>query len=198
MREIKFNRTDFIAVYDEVYSKDKCEELIKYINLLDKNSFVTNESDKKHLIDHKSKNLVYDYDLPVWGWITENITSGIKTCVNHYLKEFSVLNRNKFLFMDFKVKKIPVGGGFHNWHFEDNGLHNADRYLAVQIYLNDDFDGGETEFLYFNQRVKPKQGSLTIFPCAFTHTHRGNPPIGATKYLATTWGLIQSNKINDY
>ena len=46
--------------------------------------------------------------------------------------------------------------------------------------------------------IKPKQGSLTIFPCAFTHTHRGNPQIGATKYLATTWGLIQSNKINDY
>ena len=41
MREIKFNRTDFIAVYDEVYSKEKCEELIKYINLLDKNAFIT-------------------------------------------------------------------------------------------------------------------------------------------------------------
>ena len=62
----------------------------------------------------------------------------------------------------------------------------------MQIYLNEDFEGGETEFLYFNKRIKPKQGRLVIFPAAFTHTHRGNPPIGGTKYLASTWGLMQS------
>ena len=196
MREIKFNRTDFIAVYEDVYNKEQCQDLIKYIDLLEERSFITNESDNKHLLDHRTKNLSYSYDLPVWSWVVNNISPGIKSCVNHYLKEFSVLNRNKFLFMDFKVKKIPIGGGFHNWHFEDNGLKNANRYLAVQIYLNDNFEGGETEFLYFNQRVKPKQGNITIFPCAFTHTHRGNPPIGATKYLATTWGLIQDNGSN--
>ena len=93
---------------------------------------------------------------------------------------------------DFKIKKIPEGGGFHNWHFEDNNIQNSNRYFVVQIYLNEDFEGGETEFLYFNKRIKPKQGRLVIFPCAFTHTHRGNPPIGGTKYLASTWGLMQS------
>ena len=193
MREIKFNRTDFIAVYEDVYNKEQCQELIKYIDLLEDRALITNESNNKHLLDHKTKNLAYTYDLPVWSWLVDNIHPGIKGCVNHYLKEFSVMNRNKFLFLDFKVKKIPIGGGFHNWHFEDNGLNNANRYLAVQIYLNDGFEGGETEFLYFNKRVKPVEGNITIFPCAFTHTHRGNPPIGGDKYLATSWGLIQNS-----
>ena len=194
MKEIKFNRTDFIASYDEVYTKEECKELRDYIDLLDERSFLNDEYKKiSNLIEHKSRNLSHSYDLPSWNWISNRIFPSMQTCVNHYLKEFAALGSNRFLFTDFKIKKIPEGGGFHNWHFEDNGLKNATRYLAVQIYLNDGFEGGETEFLYFNKRVKPVEGNITIFPCAFTHTHRGNPPIGGDKYLATSWGLIQNS-----
>ena len=63
----------------------------------------------------------------------------------------------------------------------------------MQLYLNDDFEGGETEFLYQNRREEAKQGDVLIFPCYFTHTHRGNPPIGGTKYTATSWAIVQDN-----
>ena len=43
-------------------------------------------------------------------------------------------------------------------------------------------------------REKPSTGYVLIFPCQYTHVHRGNPPIGGVKYLATTWGWIQSNE----
>jgi len=36
-------------------------------------------------------------------------------------------------------------------------------------------------------RVKPKQGTLLIWPAAFTHTHRGNPPLSNVKYITTGW-----------
>ena len=36
-------------------------------------------------------------------------------------------------------------------------------------------------------RVKPKQGTLVIWPAAFTHTHRGNPPLSNDKYIVTGW-----------
>ena len=62
----------------------------------------------------------------------------------------------------------------------------------VQAYLNDEFDGGETEFLYMNKRISAKQGRIIIFPAGFTHTHRGNPPIGGEKYIATSWGMLQA------
>ena len=39
---------------------------------------------------------------------------------------------------------------------------------------------------------KPVAGDVLIFPCGYTHTHRGNPPIGGTKYLVTSWGLVQN------
>tara|TARA_B100000902_G_scaffold390126_1_gene438521 strand:+ start:552 stop:1160 length:609 start_codon:yes stop_codon:yes gene_type:complete len=193
MKEVKHNRTDFIAVYDEVYTSDQCKELISYIDKLKDNSILINEAEKTDgNIEHFTLNMAHEYDLPAWSWVGANINDNMQKCVNHYLKEFPPLGNNRFLINDFKIKKIPEGCGFHNWHFEDNNIQNANRYFVVQIYLNEEFEGGETEFLYFNQRIKPKEGRLIIFPCAFTHTHRGNPPIGGTKYIASTWGLMQS------
>ena len=59
------------------------------------------------------------------------------------------------------------------------------------MYLNTIDEGGETEFLYINKRVKAKEGRVVIFPAGYTHTHRGNPAIGQDKYLVTSWGLLQ-------
>ena len=61
------------------------------------------------------------------------------------------------------------------------------RALAYGIYLNDVKDGGETEFLNFSTRVKPKKGRIVIWPAAFPYVHRGNPPLSGEKYLLTSW-----------
>ena len=193
MKEVTYNKTDFIGVYDDVYTKDQCKELVSYIDKLENNSVLIDEGEKtKGNIEHLTLNMSFDYDLHAWSWIGDNINGNMQKCIDHYLKQFPQLGKNRFLINDFKIKKIPAGCGFHNWHFEDNNIQNTNRYFVVQIYLNEEFEGGETEFLYFNIRLKPKLGRLIIFPAAFTHTHRGNTPIGGTKYIASTWGLMQS------
>ena len=70
---------------------------------------------------------------------------------------------------------------------ETGGTATSKRLLAYTIYLNDVEEGGETEFLYYPKRIKAKKGTLCLFPCGFTHTHRGNPPISNIKYIATGW-----------
>lgn len=86
-------------------------------------------------------------------------------------------------------------GGYPYWHcelFPRN--HDADqlhRHVLWTIYLNDDFQAGETEFLYQQRRIAPRTGSLLIAPTAFTHTHRGNTPRGGDKYIATSWVLFR-------
>jgi hypothetical protein len=97
---------------------------------------------------------------------------------------------NHLLFYD---KEIPAGGGFHAWHYESGALSVAARQFVIQVYLNDDFDGGETEFLYQQRREQAVAGDVLIFPASYTHTHRGNPPLGGNKYLATSWGIIQND-----
>ena len=86
-----------------------------------------------------------------------------------------------------KLQKTPVSGGFHQWHYEDGRPSQSSRMLAWTIYLNDVKEGGETEFLYQSERVKPVKGRTVIFPAGFMHTHRGNPPISNDKYILTGW-----------
>lgn len=87
-------------------------------------------------------------------------------------------------------------GGYPYWHCElyprDASAETLHRHLLWTLYLNEDFDEGETEFLFQKNKVKPRTGSLLIAPTAFTHTHRGNRPLGGDKFIATSWILFQS------
>ncbi len=91
----------------------------------------------------------------------------------------------------------PAGeGGYPYWHCElyprDVQAETLHRHLLWTVYLNDDFEQGETEFLFQGRKVKPRTGSLLIAPTSFTHTHRGNRPQRGDKFIATSWILFQS------
>lgn len=86
-------------------------------------------------------------------------------------------------------------GGYPYWHCElyprDNTAETLHRHLLWTLYLNDDFEEGETEFMFQHRKVKPETGSLLIAPTSFTHTHRGNRPQRGDKFIATSWILFQ-------
>jgi len=86
-------------------------------------------------------------------------------------------------------------GGYPYWHCElyprDASAETLHRHLLWTLYLNDEFEEGETEFLFQQLKVKPRTGSLLIAPTAFTHTHRGNRPHNGDKFIATSWILFQ-------
>jgi predicted 2-oxoglutarate/Fe(II)-dependent dioxygenase YbiX len=86
-----------------------------------------------------------------------------------------------------KIQKTEPGQGYHVWHAESMTIESCRRILAWTVYLNDVEEGGETEFLYQHMRVKPKAGTLVIWPASFTHVHRGNPPLSGSKYIITGW-----------
>jgi 2OG-Fe(II) oxygenase superfamily len=86
-------------------------------------------------------------------------------------------------------------GGYPYWHCElyprDNTAETLHRHLLWTLYLNDDFEEGETEFMFQQRKVKPETGVLLIAPTSFTHTHRGNRPQRGDKFIATSWILFQ-------
>ena len=65
------------------------------------------------------------------------------------------------------------------------------RVITLLLSLNEDYEGGETEFLFQRRKVTPVAGTLLIAPAGFTHTHRGNTPLDRDKYIATSWFLFQ-------
>ena len=87
-------------------------------------------------------------------------------------------------------------GGYPYWHCElyprDANAETLHRHLLWTLYLNQEFEEGETEVLFQQRKIRPRTGSLLIAPTAFTHTHRGNRPQGGDKFIATSWILFQS------
>ena len=187
--------TDFIAVYEDAVSVEYCEKFIGYIDHYVEHGIIIKEPFDSDHKDHSTINFHNDarYEMLSGENLPLTFLPMVKEYVDDYLDRYSLLKHEVMLMFDVKAKKIPIGGGFHRWHYENGGLQVSPRKLVVQLYLNTVEEGGETEFLYINKRVKAKQGTLIIFPAAFTHTHRGNPPIGQDKYILTTWVVSQDN-----
>lgn len=105
-----------------------------------------------------------------------------------YATKYSSLHdcdKHQIYFM--KVQKTVPGGGYHRWHFETNRMVFSKRIMTMMIYLNDDFEGGETEFINYKRRIKPETGKLLLWPAGYTHVHRGLMPLKGNKYIITTW-----------
>lgn len=63
----------------------------------------------------------------------------------------------------------------------------SQRQLSVLIYLNDSFQGGETEFPRQGLLVKPGAGDVVVFPPWPTHPHAARPVTQGTKYAVVGW-----------
>tara|TARA_R100001443_G_scaffold99346_1_gene106470 strand:- start:708 stop:1289 length:582 start_codon:yes stop_codon:yes gene_type:complete len=186
---------NFIIRYKGAFSQQDCDEIINYIEYLEENNLLYYDKESLHRQDNKtvSINNGFGLDIPTTSRISRIILPKYKPCIDDYVQRFSVLDSSKFLVYDVKLKKVPSGGGFHSWHYENGSMISASRMFVIQLYLNDGFEGGETEFLYQNLREEAVAGDVVIFPAGYTHVHRGNPPIGGTKYTVTSWAVVQDN-----
>lgn len=61
------------------------------------------------------------------------------------------------------------------------------RSVSAIVYLNDDYEGGEVEFVNFGVKIKPKAGMLLLFPSNYAYTHIAHPVKSGTKYAIVTW-----------
>ena len=89
----------------------------------------------------------------------------------------------------------PPDQGYHIFHEDWNKSRTEKslRYWVVMCYLNDVKNGGETEFLYQGRLIKPKKGTIVVFPPYYTHLHKGHPPKSNSKYILTSWLLPKTN-----
>jgi hypothetical protein len=185
---------DFIGIYEGAFSVDYCNTVIDQFDKLQEQGFTKTRQELKD-----GTKLSKDDD--AWFTGAELNFNGMhqlvgntfndvmwSECYPHYAEHFAVLtDADAHSNYSNKVQKTEVGQGYHIWHFETSGRAMSNRLLAYILYLNDVEEGGETEFLYQHKRYKPKAGTLVIFPAAFTHTHRGNPPLSNDKYIVTGW-----------
>lgn len=181
--------TDFIGTYNNLVTDQYCDDLIKLHEYMESNGLAFSR-DEAGAIDKEDRSistmhhcLIHSGDL-----FNHFSTAFWATAYKDYSKRFNVLSAiSNHQIYCIKIQRTKVGEGYHVWHCENATRSQCGRIMNFILYLNDVDDGGETEFLYYHKRIKPKKGTLILFPAGYTHTHRGNPPLKGSKYILTGW-----------
>lgn len=185
---------NFIGIYEDAFTKEYCDSVIEHFNNMEKAGLTLNRQQQQQHMSRLSKDdaqlyahseasllgtldLIKKFTTVFWGQIYPEYANTFAV-----LKEYA--NHSSYA---YKVQKTEIGQGYHIWHSETDSKEMCNRILAWTLYLNDVEEGGETEFLYYPKRVKPKAGTFVLWPAGLTHTHRGNPPISNAKYIVTGW-----------
>ena len=136
----------------------------------------------------------------------DDITKIIHTKINLALDEY----KRRILYINPSYNKHPLPGadnttswrediriiqyiegqeyGFHHDQGTIQSRGEYHRQISVILYLTDDFEGGETEFIH--KKIKPSKGEAIIFPSNWCYLHRGNPVLKGKKRIIVTWYYV--------
>jgi len=140
----------------------------------------------------------------------EEINDGLNNIISIIKKILSSINPlinfegvNKYIYRKiYSNTKLHIDGlndtkSNKNIHFINKNIKNESiliRSVTFIFALNDDYDGGEFNFPYYDISVKLKKGSVLIFPPYWTHSHSTNELENKTyRYTVTTWGYESIN-----
>ena len=134
-----------------------------------------------------------DLDSIGWKWVN--------AANEYYVKE------NQFIFYNWKKESFFTPGGklwkgeniirmynendSYEWHGDQAPFNHAE--FSYIIYLNDDFNGGETRFMNDKLTVTPKKGTVLCFPVDHYHIHKGVKVSGGHKKIL--WNCVYRHEI---
>ena len=197
MKEKTVNIDNFIGVYDNYITKEECNKAIKlYENENKFNNTINRIGFEKVSILQKQDQQFFagSNNVDVWWESLKPMMLNFDLAWNHYCKNTGAQDayNQQFFYTTLKIQKTLPTEGYHVWHIEHGkGYDNEPRAFVFSIYLNDVKEGGETEFLNFSKRTKPKTGRIVIWPAGFPYVHRGNPPLSGQKYILTSWMMLR-------
>jgi len=197
MKEKIVNITNFIGVYDNYITKEECNKAIDlYENQNKFNNTVNRIGGEKAPILQKQDQQYFaaPNNIDVWWEELKPMMINFEMAWRHYIQNTGADSAYgvPFHFTCLKIQKTLPTEGYHVWHIEHGkGFDTEARAFVFSIYLNDVEEGGETEFLHFSKRIKPKTGRIVIWPAGFPYLHRGNPPLSGEKYILTSWMMLR-------
>ena len=176
---------NFIQVYENSLEESICDFLI---SLFDK------VSDKHEMVENQRKPNFTQFNLTENSNISEEVTSVhnylIKKTFDYRNEYYSITDRKVFpkdhAFEQFRIKRYNNDGNDEfDTHVDVIDYSSARRYLTFMWYLNNVEKGGETKF--DGMIIKPKKGSLLVFPPLWMFPHAGLQPISNPKYILHTY-----------
>ncbi len=186
--------SDFIYQYYNFYTEEECDEVVKTVESTE--FYQKNPDPKTRVRNNRCLNLSYLTEF----WDNDSLSiEGIPeaTMMSHNM----IMKAHRQYMKDNKLLKAYMPDYYHklgaeyfyryydesdyyDWHFDASKF--TEHVHSYIVYLNDDFEGGDTLFLTQKKRVKPKKGSVLCFTCDFYSIHKGARVTKGTKKILWT------------
>jgi prolyl 4-hydroxylase len=173
-----------LQIIDDFLTPEECDEIIKIAEEVGlKPSTVYQSSEETHKSDTVSR-------ISEQVWLKDSQSEIVKKIESKVSELSGMPIKNQ---EDLQVVKYVDNGFFKNhWDLPDS-YKKYQRYMTFLMYLNDDFEGGETVFPKLQTTVFPKKGRVAIFYNSDLEgnkledsLHSGNIVKG-TKWICTKW-----------
>jgi len=116
-------------------------------------------------------------------YIANSLIMAFEMCMDRYFEGLGIDKSTH----ELRIDRIPIKQWYEGQsmgpHF-DGQDGNADLAFSLVAYINDDYEGGEIHFPDQNITIKPKAGSLIIFPSQLPYIHEVKPIISGTRYMS--------------
>ena len=172
--------TNFIQTYDDVISKEFCDQLIAMFE----------ESPEHHeeifLEGHRSFTQVTLQQHAAWRPFAIELQNVFDQYISRYMEDCNVTNKmfpQQYSYEMFRMKRyLPNDIDEFSDHVDVGNLDSARRFLVFFLYVAEN-ERGFTDFPQYNIRVVPKVGRMTMFPPLWPWLHAGVKPIDKPKYI---------------
>ena len=187
---VEYSKTPIALVYENILTEYQCNSLINFVknnNLLFKSEVYNKQTNKIEFDSVRtSSNCSVFYEEHI-------VAVEIRKIVSDIIK-LPIEN-----FEPIQIVRYEVGEhyGLHYDYFEEGNTDVLDeggqRLWTAFIYLNDVDSGGETNFVYGGEKIKPRRGRMVLWRNYFNgkpvkeSLHEGLPPISDEKWACNVW-----------
>lgn len=126
-----------------------------------------------------------DYYVKEMRDIANILYPSLEKAFGHYSNVLYPFAAKNIKSREHSIHLLKYGPGGHLPAHQDQGI--SSRVLSSVMYLNDNYSGGEIEFLNSRIKLKPEAGSIIFFPSNFLYVHEVFPISEGFRYSMPHW-----------
>lgn len=177
-----------IRTVDNFLTEQECKEVISLIEENNQRSSIAGEEKNTRII---TKNRTSNTSFLSNKNTTVNfIKEKISKILNIDIKQIESLQGIKYISGQYF---LPHRDGYEGIRKQNLTKESGNRIWSLLIYLNEDYEGGETGFPLLNLDIKPKKGMALMWhnlkengDLLDESLHEGKLVVSGTKYIITT------------
>lgn len=183
---------DYIHVFEGILPDNVCDQIIDtfgHDNLMEPALVVNDEDVNSNDVGQRRSCSLCKISVPndsipehKRAYLDNEIFAGINKVISKYREIHPDIHCD----IDTGYELLKYGEGQYYIQHTDS-YKEEQRTLSCSFALNDDFKGGEFALFDREIQLKPKKGSVLVFPSNFMYPHEICPVTKNTRYSIITW-----------